>query len=365
MKNFFALAVMWAFAVGVLSVSAQTGGTALTNQTNQSLAGLLPASDGAVSVNMQRLLSDAMPQILSGNQPLLADVLSHIDDVKSKTGIDLRQFEQIAVGISAKRGASRKFDFEPIVLARGTFSAGALVALARTAANGKYREERIGDRSVYVFTAKNEVGRNQSQIGGKPSVLLPGAGLVVSYDFMKMMTNELAVTVLDNNTLAVGSLSRIRQMLGTGARVGGDVLAAVNRKPNALLNFGLKMPAGFSQFINLGNDEISKNLDAVRFVSGAADVSDGSATISLAAKTVTPEQAQSLHEQLEAFQMLGKSFLGGAKGADKQVYARLVNDLKIARAGGEVTLDAQIAQSDINVLLDLLNRKKVAPVSSK
>ncbi len=356
--------IAWTLAAGVLSVSAQTGRTVLTNQTGQPLAGLLPASDGAASVNMQRLLSDAMPQILSGNQPLLADVLAHIDLVKSKTGIDLRQFEQIAVGVSAKPNASRKIDFEPVVLARGTFNAGALAALARTAANGKYREEKIGSRSVYVFTAKNDVRQNQTQ-SGKPSVLLPGVGLVVSFDFMKMMTNELAVTVLDNNTLAIGSLSRVRETLGTSPRIGGDVLAAVNRKPNALLNFGLKMPAGFSQFIKLGSDEISKNLDAVRFVSGAADVADGSAAVSLAAKTVTAEQAQSLQEQLEAFQMLGKSFLGGAKGADKQVYARLVNDLRIARAGGEVTLDVQIAQSDINVLLGKLTLKKDAAASSK
>lgn len=361
-RKFFALMIVWAVAVGVLSASAQTVGTA--NPADRQLAGLLPASDGAVNINMRRLLSDALPQILSGNQPMLADVLAHIDRVKAKTGIDLRQFEQIAVGVSVKGNAARKFDFEPIVLARGTFNTGALVALAKTAAGGKYREEKIGDRSVYVFTAKNEVKQNQSQ-GGKPSVLLPGVGLIVSFDFMKMLADELAVTVIDNNTLAVGSLTRVRETLGTSARVGGDVLAAINRKPNALVNFGMNLPAGLSGFIKLGDDELGNTLDSIRFVSGAVDVADGGASISLAAKTTTPAQAESLQQQLEGFQNLGKVFLGGAKSADKQIYARLVNDLKVARGGGEVTLDLQMAQSDINFLLDKFAKPKARAISSK
>lgn len=365
-KKFFALTVMWTLALGVLSVSAQTRRTAnQTNQQQQQLANLLPASDGAASVNMQRLLSDALPQILSGNQPLLADVLRHIDGVKTTTGIDLRQFEQIAVGVSAKQNAARKVGFEPVVLARGTFNAGALLAVAKTVVNGKYREEKIGERAIYIFTPKNVLKQNGAQQTPKTSVLLPGLGIIVSSDWLKMFSNEFAVSLLDSNTLAIGSTARVRETLGTSARVGGEVLAAVNRQPNALVNFGLKMPAGFSQFINLGNDEISKNLDAIRFVSGAADVSDGNASVWLAAKTTTPDQAQSLHQQLEGLQMLGQTLLGGAKGADKQVYARLVNDLKIARAGGEVTLDLQMAQSDINFLLDKFTKPKVQLNSAK
>lgn len=367
-RKFFASLVVLTFAFGVSSVSAQmreAGNQTGVRQT-QPLVNLLPASDGAASVNIERLLSDALPQMLSGNQAMLADVLRHIDEVKAKTGIDLRQFEQIVVGISAKQGAARKINFEPVVLARGTFNAGALLAVAKTAANGKYREEKIGTRSVFIFTPKDAVRQTGAQASTtKTSVLLPGLGIVVSGDWLKMLSNEFAVSLVDNNTLAIGSTARVRETLGAGARVGGEVLTALNRQPNALLNFGLKVPAGFSQFINLGNDEISRNLDAVRFVSGAADIADGSASVSMAAKTANVEQAESLQQQLEGLQMLGRAFLGGAKGADKQIYARLINDLKITRSGGEVALDLSVAQTDINFLLDKFSKPKPELNSSK
>jgi len=94
-------------------------------QTNpQQLAALLPASDGAMTFNVQKAFSTAMPQILSGNQLILADILGKIDSIKTQTGIDLRQFEQIAVGVATRRsGAARELDFEPVVLARGKFAA--------------------------------------------------------------------------------------------------------------------------------------------------------------------------------------------------------------------------------------------------
>jgi hypothetical protein len=52
--------------------------------------------------------------------------------------------------------------------------------------------------------------------------------------------------------------------------------------------------------------------------------------------------------------MLGKSFLGsGGKSEDKQVFSRMIDNVKIARGDGsnEVTLDLQVPQNDINILL--------------
>lgn len=363
-RKFFALMIVWAAAFGVLSVSAQTVGTA--NPTDRQLAGLLPASDGAVNVNMRRLLSEAMVQILSGNQPMLADVLGSIDKVKAKTGFDLRQFEQIAVGVSSKRTGASGMSLEPVVLARGTFNANALLALGKIAASQekiKFREEKIGARTIYIFTPS--ITFKTVPLPNQTAAKAPSAFEKALDKMFEGLSREFAVAAFDGNTLAIGSTARLRETFGATPRIGGEVLDLISRKPNALVNFSFNLPGGLSNFFKLDNDELGKTLDSLRFMAGALDVGDGNAAVSLTAKTAKPEQAQSFQEQLEGFQNIGKVFLGGAKGADKQVYTRLIENVKIARADDEVTLDLQIAQSDIDFLLDKFAKPKARATSSK
>lgn len=358
-KKFFALMIVWAFAlnaVGTTFAAVEINET--TKQGNQ-LAALLPASDATMTLNIQRLFSDALPQILSGNQPMLAEIVRKIDEVKTKTGFDLRQFEQVAIGISNKKISAQEIEFAPVLLARGTFNANALIALGKIAvgtkgSNIKYREEKAGDRTIYVFTSP--VMFKTVPLPNKPNVPVQKTRSMFEKAIDKMfdsLSHEFAVTAFDNNTLAIGSLARVRETLGTNPRVGSEVLNLVNRRPNAIVNIGARFPNGMSDFVpNLGNDEIGKNIAGIQYLSGAFDVGDGNGIISLSAKTLQPEQAKSMQEQLDGLQMLGKSFLGSSKIANKEIYARMIENVKIARLGNEVTLDLQVAQSDINVLLN-------------
>jgi hypothetical protein len=325
-------------------------------QTAQ-LAALLPASDGVVTVNMRRILSEALPQVLSSKQQLLGEVLGKFDEVKNKTGLDLRQFEQIAVGVSVKKISAGEMTFEPVILARGTFNAGALLALAKVAAKGKYREEKIGERTVYVFSPK-DMAQHQVKTVPLPNNQMPDKSAKQPSMFenaidkmFKGLSDELVVTSYDNNTLAIGSVARVRETFDAKTRVGTDVLDLVNRKPNSIMSFGVKLPNGLSQFVDMDNDEIGKNLEAIRQISGAVDVGDGRASVSLVAKTLEAAQAKSLQEFLEGLQMVGKAFIGGAKGADKKVFARMIDNARISQSGSEVMLDLQVSQSDIDILV--------------
>src|SRR4051794_30555875 len=93
---------------------------------NKSLASLLPASDGVVNIDLKRLMSDALPQILSTNPDVLAEISNKINEVQTRTGLDLHQFEQIAIGVSFKKISEKEIDYAPVILARGKFNAGAL-----------------------------------------------------------------------------------------------------------------------------------------------------------------------------------------------------------------------------------------------
>ena len=84
------------------------------------------------------------------------------------------------------------------------------------------------------------------------------------------------------------------------------------------------------------------------------DVGVTGASLNLTARTLQNAQAQGLLETLEGLQMLGKAFLGGSKGPDKQVYARLIENAKFTAKGNEVMLDLQVPQSDIDILVGYL-----------
>ena len=344
-KKIFALLVAIAFGVNMAAVALADVKTNKNERQTGSLAALLPASDAVVTFNGQRLVNEGLPQVLSANQPMLKGILGKIDEVKNKTGVDLRQFEQFALGISTKRIGAKEFDFEPVVLARGSFTAAAMISLGKVALNGKYREEKIGDKTVYIFTPP---------VGIKPQIKAQTNKSVFEKAMDKMidkLSREFAVSSYDGNTLAIGSPARVREALQTKMRVSSEVLSLVNRKPNALINFGMTVPSGMSALINLENDELGKNIDSIRQISGVIDLAEGNAIVSLAAKTLRPEQAQALRETLDGLQMVGKTLLGGSKGADKKVFARMIENARITNNAGEVTLDLQVPQSDIDILV--------------
>lgn len=355
-KKISALMIAFAICLNAVGATFAATETSKTERQTQQLAALLPASDGVITVNAQRIFSEALPQILAANQPMLKDILSKIDEVKTKTGIDLRQFEQFTIGVSNRKISATEFEFEPVVLARGTFNAAALVSLAKVALNGKYREEKSGDKTIYIFMPPQTPVKAAPQNNKTQS---KNSAFEKAMDkMMEKLSREFAIASFDNNTLAIGTTARVRETLQNKVRVeqnntgmNSEILSFINRKPNALMNFSLKMPAGMSGFINLDNDELGKNLDSIRQISGAVDIAEGSAIVSLVAKTLKPEQAQVLKETLDGLQMIGKALLGNGKGADKMVFSRMIENVRTSSSGNEVTLDLQVPQSDIDILI--------------
>jgi hypothetical protein len=87
------------------------------------------------------------------------------------------------------------------------------------------------------------------------------------------------------------------------------------------------------------------------------DVNGASTNLSATARTAQADQAQGLRETLDGLQMLGKVLLGNAKGDDKKVYARLLENAKISSKNNEVTMDVAVAQGDIDFLIGRLAKK--------
>ncbi len=349
MKNrsisLFLLAVLF-LNLGVSSFADTKAKKAKRSQATQ-LALLLPASDGVVTLDVKRFFAVALPKLLSANQPMLNGVLAKIDEMKSKTGIDIRQFEYLAAGVTAKKVSEKEYDLEPVVIARGQINAGALIGMAKLAANGKYREEKIGEKTIYVFSTKEIADQSKQQ--------LPAAKQAAMTDkILGKLSREIAVSSIDANTLVFGSLPLVRQTLDAKSTLGIDLTSLLGKRETSVVSFAGKLPTGMSAFLPLDNDELGKNIDAIRYVYGNMDVTGEITSVNMTARTVQNSQATGLLETLEGLQLVGKALLGGSKGADKQVYVRMIENAKFSVKGNEVMFDLQVPQSDIDVLIGMM-----------
>jgi len=344
MKNkIFALLMVCAVVMSAVSVGFAQLKDEKKAKTNNQLLALLPPSDAAMTVDAKRFFGEALPQILSANQPLLTEITSKFDEIKTRTGIDFKQFQQVAIGVSSIKAVENGYDFEPLILGRGQFKADGLITIAKTASNGKYREEKIGNRTVYIFSPQEVIEQNKAKIGNS----------MLSDIFSKILVGlnkEMALTTYDDNTLALGSLVRVRELFESKTRIGGEVLDLVSRKPNAIVNFGALVPSGLSQFLDLEDDELGNSLKGVRQLFGSVDVTGGNTTVAIVAKTAEAPQAKVLKDTLVGFQGFA-GILKGSKREDQKIYGRMLENVKIAQNANEVTLDLQVPQTDLNVIV--------------
>lgn len=310
------------------------------------LVAQLPASDAVAVFDAKRFLGDALPKVLSANQPMLTEINAKIAEMERTTGIDLRKFDQVAVGVTMKQVSATETDYETIALANGDINAGALIAVAKLASKGTYREEKVGSRSVYVFSTKDLV---------QNTTVKPANSKVAEYfdKALKGLTKDVAVTALDAKTLAIGSLDRVRQTVEGSSRISPELNGFLSPRETTVLTFALKAPNGLSKFISLDNDALGMNLDSIDYLSGSLDVLATGASVALNARTKKPDQAQSLKETIDGLKMVGGAIFGGSKRPDQQVYGRLIKNAKVENRGSDVSLEVTVPQADIDAMIGL------------
>ena len=320
-------------SVLVLNLGGSTFADSKVRKGGSELVSLLPASDGVVILDARRAFNDALPKLLSSNQPMLAKITGEIDNFQSRFGIDIRQFESVAAGVTARKIGEKKYDMDPVVIARGQASSASLIAGAKAASAGKFTEERISGKIIYIFK----------------DVKLASDTVTT-----KRFSGDVALTAVDSTTLAFGTPARVRQAVEAKTKVDLELTSLLDRSGTAVTSFASKVPPGLKSFVPMENDELGRNIDSIQYVYGNADVAGDLASIHVTARTLQNAQAKSLHETLEGLQMLGKAFLGGSKAADKQVYSRMIGAAKFSLQANEVTLDLQVPQSDIDLLVSSL-----------
>ena len=294
----------------------------------------LPQSDAVAHVKIRQLLSDAMPRILANNPAKLAEVNASIEAFETRTGLNPRMFEQVALGVRFKHPAAGVTQAETVALANGAFNPAAMVAAGRVAANGNYREEKYQGKNIHIFKLDEKIR------------------LLGVFDFR---IAELAAAPLDGNVLALGDLSSVRAAIDAGRQrkrgINADLIALANRDPNALIGFGSTMTAQLVENLDIGNRPIAADLSKLRQVYGSVGTSETNVELFVAARAVNADAAQSLGLTLEGFKQLGGFFVGQLQGARGVLAKSALANLKIVTTANELQIRTAVAQADVGPLM--------------
>ncbi len=319
--------------LGWLAVGAAQPKTKPAAQPNNNLLSALPESDGLAQVKVKRLLTEVMPRLLANNQPKLEEANAAIERFKTRTGLDPRAFDQVALSVRytyPREGVTR---VQTVALANGSFNPGAMVAAGRVAANGKYREEKYQGKTIYIFTLDDQI-----RIFGL-------------FDFK---IRELAASPLDANTLAVGDPVSIRTVIDVtrgGKRANEELIALASRDPQSVVSFGSNITPTLLQNLNIGNDSIASDLSGVRQAYGSVGATEKDLEVFLGARTVSADAARDLGDTLEGLKQFGALFIGRLTGPKGVLAKSALTNLKITTQANELQIRTAVAQADVGPLM--------------
>ena len=299
----------------------------------------LPESDAVAQVKVKQLLSEAMPSILANNPAKLAEVNASIDKFKDRTGLDPRMFEQVALGIRFTYPSEGVTKLQTVALANGSFSPAAMVAAGRIATNGKYREEKYRDKTLYIFTLEENIK------------------LLGVFDFR---IGELAAAPLDTNILALGDPVAVRSAIDASRlrkRANAELIALASRDPNAIIGFGSNMTEQLVGNLDIGNAPIAADLRTLRQVYGSVGTTASDLQLFLGAKAVNAEAARSLGDTLEGLKQFGAFFVGRLSGAKGVLAKSALSNLKIVADANELQIRTSVAQAEVGPLLGKLSHR--------
>lgn len=312
---------------------AQTQRAAASTSSATNPLTALPASDVAMFIDMQRLLNDALPRVFSGAPARIAQINTEIDNFKTRTGIDPRSFDRVAVGMRFTTPSAGITKAETVMIAHGSFNAGALVAAGRLAAKGKYQEEKYKGANIYTFVLNEQI----RMLG-----------------LLNMRVSTLAVTALDPNTLALGNPTSVRAAIDAakgGGRVNPELVGLATRTPNAIIGFGANLTPAVTGNLDLGNEEMTRNIASIRQAYGAISTTETGFNVMTAARTANAEQAQQLNDTLAALKQFGGMMVGQLPGPKGKLARSALDSLRITTQANELQITLAIPQTEITSLM--------------
>lgn len=292
----------------------------------------LPDSDAVAHVKVNQLVNEAMPRIFANNPAKLSEINAQIDRLKDRTGLDMRMFQEIALGVKFTYPSEGVTRAQTVGVANGSFSSAAMVAAGRVASNGKYREEKYHDKTIYIFTLDERIRL---------------------FGVFDIRISELAAAPLDANTLALGDQAGVRAAIDAGRgrkNVNTELIALASRDPNAIIGFGANMSEQLVSNLDIGNAPIAADLKTLRQVYGSVSTTATDLDLFLGARAVNAAAAKSLGDTLEGLKQFGALLVGRLSGAKGVLAKSALANMKIVADANELHIRTSVAQAEVGPL---------------
>ena len=296
------------------------------------IASYLPASDAIAIVDAKRMLNETMLQILGGDAAKLAQANAEVDKFKTKTGIDLRSFDRVAIGVRYVYPAAKTTKLETVAIAHGSFNAGAITTSVRAAANGKSREEKYHGATITIINVDDDL-----KLMGLLTVRL----------------DELAICVLDQNSLALGTPANVRAAIDAGkaGRAPADLIALATRNQNAVIGFGGNITRELLTNLDVGNDTIAKDISSIKQVYGSVGSMQTDVIMNVVALTDSATAAKNLGDTVEGLKQLGGIFIMRMAEPRKSLAESALKNLEVVARGNEVEIHTRVTAASLAALI--------------
>lgn len=316
--------------VSSLTFGGQKQKTTATAPSN--IASYLPASDAVAIVDVKRMLTETMPSILGSDEAKLAQANAEIDKFKTKTGVDLRQFNRVAVGTRYAYPNATTTKLETVAIAHGTFDAKAVSASVRAAANGKSREEKYRGLTITIINVNDQI----KLLG-----------------LWNMTINELAICTIDPTSLALGSLDTVKAAIDAGkvGRAPAELISLAAKDPTAVIGFGANITPELLAKLDVGNDTIAKDVSSIKQAYGSVGSTQSDVTVMMVARTDSADAAKNLSDTIKGLRDLGTMFMGRLAQPQRALAESALNNLKVTERGTEIEIRTQVAAANLAALI--------------
>jgi hypothetical protein len=315
-------------------------------------------------VNARKITGEALPRIVPP-----AKLREAFGEVKKNAGFDLTSIHYVIVGARFKEDVATFTLPEVVLIAKGDFSAEAILSVMKLAGQGTYREEAYGARTLnlFDFPQKKKAAESTDGQAADQSQDAPKSGQMFEMNFQ---TPQIAATALDANTLVIGVTPYVKAAID--ARDGGrgqlrpEFLDLVTRHPNMLFSLAGEIPESASKYLQMAgapkNDEIMRLVAAIKRVQADLTMDAADFGIHAAVGTDTAENARALSGLLS----LGINVLRGEieKDIRNDIKARrtkelpgrraalaAVNTLTNTTAENEIQLSTSVPQATVATLV--------------
>ena len=328
----FAVIIPALVIIGVYSLSLAEQRQRPSAPAPSNTASYLPASDAIAVVDVKRMLRETMPSILGGDAAKLAEANAEVDKFKTKTGVDLHAIDRVVIGIHYTYPTATSTRLETVAIAHGTFDARAVAASVRAAAKGKSREEKYRGATITIINVNDDL----KLIG-----------------LWTMRVNELAICMIDQNSLALGTPANVRAAIDAGkaGRAPAALMSLATRDPNAVIGFGANITPELLSKMDVGNDTTAKDVGAIRQIYGSVGSTQTDVTMMMVARTDSIESAKNLGDTVEGLRQLGGIFIMRMAQPRKALAESALNNLKITARGNEVEVRTQVTAASLAALI--------------